>query len=70
MKLNEKLAMDKHLSTALDLIDKAADEIDLAKNKEARFTTGQMVEFEVELITLRDKICRFKELAKEIYNEF
>ena len=70
MRLQDKVMMDKHLATALDLIENAADEINLSKtDKQARFTCGQLVEFEADLLELRTKIYRFKELAKEIYSE-
>lgn len=70
MKLNDKVMMDKHLSNALDFIDKAVDELDLSKtDKEAIFTRGQITEFETNLIELRDKIYRFKQLTKEVYHE-
>lgn len=69
MNLNDKKAMDKHLSNALDLIDKAADELDLSQtDKEAVFIRGQLVEYLTSLTELRHKIYRFKELAKELFN--
>lgn len=69
MKIQDKVKMDSKLTSVLDFIEKAADELDEAKtDRQQRFLCAQLVEFETELLTISYKIYRFKEMAKEIYN--
>ena len=56
---------DRKLTNAIEFIDKAIDELDDAISRELPQARALTVEFETNLLSVRNKILRFQDIRKE-----
>ena len=67
MNTNEHLTIDKHLNKAIELLDRASDELmDARPNKEARFYNGTVIKLVQRILELRADVQALNEMRKEI----
>lgn len=67
MNTNEHLTIDRHLNRAIELLDRASDELmDARPNKEARFFNGALIKLEQRILELRADVQALNEMRKEI----
>ena len=56
---------DRKLTNAIEFIDKAIDELDDAISRELPQARALTIEFETNLLSIRNKILRFQDIRKE-----
>lgn len=68
MNTNEHLIIDRHLNRAIELLDRASDELTEARreNKETRFFNAHLVKLEQRILELRADVNALNEMRKEI----
>ena len=70
MKTNEHLTIDRHLNRAIELLDRASDELmDARTSKEARYFNAHLVKLEQRILELKADIQAINEIRKEMKGE-
>lgn len=70
MNTNEHLTIDRHLNKAIELLDRASDELmDARPNKDARYFNGALVKLEQRILELRADVQAINEMRKEMKGE-